>query len=444
MRAVGPEKRSVHEQVKQGFVQVVDENHGTSSAHMSFRAWQYFDKYYRLPDTAYWMGVARAIFAGQCASHQILEDASGYLNYCPTSTMFYAFAAQDLRFFDFGIARTTAEFAAQCCVNNLGLATGFGDSPSLVQPEFFELIGPAAWFYRDPKLTWVSREFLPPACGLRIFQKSLPVDLSVTPQEPTDWIGMKRFPIYKQALRKGEGSKEFVTCPKESVGDEWFNKIVFREGFKPEDQYLLLDGCGKFGSVPGYPDGPAGHMHDDVNTIINFTAQGRMWLVDHTYAERGIKDHSGLYIMRDGQVSYQVHEARLTAFAEGPKTSLCRTVFEGFSGADWERTIIWRRGASFIVIDRAIAREPGRYVVRRSFRGLGDYDLKPDRLRLKQVGRPVTFSSPPARAWMWCRSPSRMPRSGSSGIPTRHHRRPCCRRTRRRTSSPARRSASSG
>ena len=384
---VGPEKRAVHELVKQGFVQVVDENHGTSSAHMSFRAWQYFDKYYRLPDTAYWMSVARATFAGQCHSHQILEDASGYLNYCPYSTMLYAFGARDLRFFELGIARTYAEFIAQCCVNNLGLATGFGDSPSLVQPEFFESIAPVAWFTRDPKLAWASREFLPAACGLRIFQKSLPVDLSVTPQEPTDWVGMKRFAIVKQTLRKGEGSKEFVTCPNESVGNEWFNKIVFRSGLKPEDQYLLLDGAGKFGSLEGYPDGPAGHMHEDVNTIINFTAQGRMWLVDHTYAERGIKDHSGLYIMREGQVSYRVHEAKLKQFVEGPRYSLCQTVFSDYSGADWERTIIWHRGASFIVADRVLAREPGRYVVRRSFRGLGDYALQPDRLRLKQAGK---------------------------------------------------------
>ncbi len=384
---VGPEKRAVHELVKQGMVQVVDENHGTTSALRTHEAWRYFDKYYDLPDAEYWMNVARATFAGQCHSHQILEDASGYLCYCPYAAMRYAFAARDLRFFELGIARTYAEYIAQCSLNNLGLSTGFGDSPSLACPEFFEAIAPAAWFLRDPKLTWVSREMLPAACGLRVYQSNLPVDLTVQPQEPTDWIGMKRFPIFRQTLRKGEASKTFVTVPAESAGDEWFSKIVFRDGFRPDDQYLLLDGGGKFSHTDGYPDGPAGHMHEDVNTIVNFTARGRMWLVDHTYAERNIKDHSGLYLLRDGQVSYQVHEAKLKQFVAGPRYSLCQTVFEGFSGADWERTIIWHRGGSFIIVDRVVARTPGQYVARRSFRGLGGYDLKTDRLRLKQSGK---------------------------------------------------------
>jgi hypothetical protein len=383
----GHERRAAHQLVKEGFVQVVDENHGTNSALNTFNAWRYFDKYYDLPETEYWMDVVRAVFAGQCASHQILEDAAGYLCYCPEDAMRYAFASRDMRFFELGIAQGHADYIAQCTVNNLGLSTGFGDSPSLVQPAVFEALAPAAWHLRDPRLAWVVQNLLPQACGLRIYQSNIPFDLTIEPREPVEWTGMRLFPVYQQPLRTGEASKEFVSAPRESAGREWFNKIVFREAWSPEAQYLLLDGAGKFGALDGYPNAPAGHRHDDVNTIANFTDEGRMWLVDHTYESRAIKDHSGLYITRDGLVSYQLHEAKLQDFAQGGDFALCRSVFEGFSGADWERTVFWRKGRHFLVIDRAVARQPGHYVVRCSFRGLGEAELRANSLRLVQQGK---------------------------------------------------------
>jgi len=383
----GHEKRAAHEMVKDGFTQVVDENHGTNSALNTFRAWQYFEKYYDVPETDYWMSVARATLAGQSASHQILEDAAGYLCYCPIHAMHYAFADRDLRFLGLGIARGHAEYIAQCAINNLGLSTGFGDSPSLVLPAVFEALAPVAWHLKDPRLAWVVRTKLPQACGLRIFQSDIPFDLSVEPEEPVDWTGMALFPIFKQTLRKGEGSKGFISDPREPVGSEWFNKVVFREAWDPDAQYLILDGAGKFGTREGYPNGPAGHRHEDVNTIVNFTDEGRMWLVDHTYGSRTIKDHSGLYITRNGQVGYRGHEAKLQDFVPGEKASLCRTVYEGFSGADWERTIFWQPGDHFVVLDRAIAREPGEYVVRCSYRGLGDAEQRESGIRLTQAGK---------------------------------------------------------
>lgn len=380
----GYEPRAANAMVNDGFVQVVDENHGTNSAQNALAAWGYFAKYYRLPESDYWMKVVRATFAGQSASHQVLEDACGYLCYCPIDAMEYAFATGDLTYLSRGIARGHAEFIAQCCVNNLGLATGFGDDGSLVEPAVFEVLTPAAWYHRDPYLAWIAREFLPQAAGLRTFQNALPVDLTVKALEPTQWAGLRVFPIFRQTLRKGEGAKELVFDPPETAGAEWFNKVVFRDRFSPQAQYLLLDGAGKFGTLEGYPSGPAGHMHADVNTLINFTDQERMWLVDHTYADRSIKDHSGLYITRDGQVTYRVHEARLRLAAQSGRSAVTTTVFEGFSGATWERSLFWQRGRRFLIIDRVVAQEPGDYRVRCSFRALGEAGLAGSALRLTQ------------------------------------------------------------
>jgi len=383
----GHEQRAAHRLVKEGAVQVVDENHGTNSALNALSAWGYFDKYYDLPDSDYWMAVVRATFAGQSASFQVLEDASGYLCYCPEHAVRHAFATSDLTYFKRGVALSQARFIARCCMNNLGLQTGFGDSPGICQPAIYEALAPVAWFHRDPELSWVVRNSMPTACGLRTYSEAIPFDLTVEPREPADWTGLSVFPLYVQTLRKGESSPTPVFDPEQSAGADWFNKIVFRESWSPEGQYLLLDGAGKFNPLDGYPNAPAGHMHDDVNTIINLTALGRMWLVDHTYSARSIKDHSGLYIARDGQVAYQVHEARLRAALECPQGALTTTVFEGFSGADWERTIIWDRGQRFVVLDRAIAREPGDYVVRCSYRGLGVPHPASTGVTLEQAGR---------------------------------------------------------
>ncbi|MHB8997164.1 MAG: FG-GAP repeat domain-containing protein [Armatimonadota bacterium] len=389
----GHEKRAAHKMVEEGYLQVVDENHGTNSAQNSLLAWGYFDKYYKLPESDYWMKVVRATFAGQAASHQILEDACGYLCYAPIDSMQYAMATRDLTYLTRGVARTQAEFIAQCSVNNLGLASGFGDDGSLIEPGVFEALAPAAWYYRDPSLAWVCREFLPQSAGLRTFQSALPFDFTVQPKEPKQWTGLSIFPIYKQTLRKGEGARQLVFDPCESAGPQWFNKAVFREKWSPDAQYLMLDGAGKFGTPEGYPNSPAGHMHSDVNTIINFTDEGRMWLVDHTYPTRSIKDHSGLYITRNGGIQYQVHEAKLQVAAQNDRFALTTSKFDDFSGADWERSIFWDKGRHFVVLDRAIAKEPGEYLARCSFRGLGEDQLVGSALRLTQGDKACTIIS---------------------------------------------------
>lgn len=383
----GFERRAANTLVPQGFVQVVDENHGTHAAMNTLEAWGYFATGWDLPESQDWLKVVAATFAGQAASHQVIEDACGYLCYCPVHSMAYALATRDLTTFQRGIARGHAEYIAQCSVSNLGLTTGFGDDGNLVEPAVFEAIAPAAWYHRDPHLAWVLREALPQAAGLRLFQKALPVDLSVTAVEPEPWNGLTVFPIFQQTLRKGEGAREMVHDPRQSVGPEWFNKIVFRERFHPEAQYLLLDGAGKFGNIEGYPSGPGGHRHEDVNTIITFTDQERLWLVDHTYAERSIKDHSGLVISRDGRMAYRVHEARLLLAVQSPAFALTTSAFADFSGATWERTLLWERGRRFMVVDRAIAEEPGEYRVRGSYRGLGAARLEADGLHLEQDGK---------------------------------------------------------
>lgn len=378
---IGHERRAFHEQVRKGARQAMDENHGTFSALHSFNAWHYFYKYYRdqLPECEYWMRCAQAVFSAQASTFQIPEDASGYLTYCPMHAMSYALKSRDLTYFKRGIAYHHARYIALACMNNLGLNTGFGDSPNLVCPEFFEVIAPPAWFYRDPYLNWVVRNFLPKSCGLRIFQKSIAINMSVPAKEPVEWTGVIRIPLYEMPLKKGEATDKPVFAPKRDLGFQFFNKIIFKENWARDGQYLLLDGAGTWGKVPG----PHGHKHNDINTIINFTALGRMWLVDHTYEQRSFEDHSGVILLRQGAGGYRKRTlATLLNLAEDDAFGATRTKF-----MNWERCIFWKKGRYFLIIDKVTAERDGEHFARAIFKTLGDAKLDGDALLLTQRGR---------------------------------------------------------
>ncbi|OGV80329.1 MAG: hypothetical protein A3K19_04275 [Lentisphaerae bacterium RIFOXYB12_FULL_65_16] len=377
--AQGHERRVFHEQVAQGCVQTLDENHGTSSALRSFQAWHYFYKYYRSPESEYWMNCAAAVFSAQASTFQILEDATGYLCYCPEQTVTYSLARPDLTYFTRGVALHHAQYVATACINNLGLGTGFGDASAILEPAFFELLSRVAWFHRDPRLYWVIREKLPQACGLRIFQNNIVVDLDVVPKEPVEWTGLIRVPLYEAPLEKGQGVKEPVFAEKKELDAKLFNKLVFRENWDANGQYLLLDGTGDWSGVPG----PHGHKHDDINTIVNFTDEGRMWLVDHTYQLRSPQDHSGVFVACDGNGRLPGKTlARLDTFAENEQWGLTRTAF-----GVWERSIFWRKGRWFLVLDRVTADKDGEFFARCTFKALGTAELRGKDLYLSQDGR---------------------------------------------------------
>jgi len=377
--ALGHEPRAFHKQVREGCVQALDENHGTFSALHSLNAWHYFHKYYELPESDYWIRCADAVFSAQASTFQILEDASGYLCYCPIHAMSYALKRRDLRYFERGVASHHARYVALACMNNLGLNSGFGDSSGVIQPAFFELLAAAAWYYRDPRLYWVVRNLLPQACGLRIFQHSIAFDLGVEPRAPEEWTGVIKIPLYEAPLAKGQASKEPVFAPKRVVDAKLFNKIVFKENWRADGQYLLLDGAGVWQGPPG----PHGHKHNDINTIINFTAQGRMWLVDHTYQVRHFKDHSGVYCLNNGAGGYRKRTlAELRRLAETPRYGLTRTRF-----LNWDRAVFWRKGRWFLVVDRQEAAADGEHFARCSLRALGRHELRGKDLHLSQKGR---------------------------------------------------------
>ena len=373
--------RPMHAQVRQGCVQAMDENHGTGSMVGDLGAWQYLDKYYDLPDGKYWLKVARACYLGQCSTFQVLEDASGYLSANPACSSLYALRTGDHRYFTRGIARQQARFIALACVSNLGFHTGFGDSPGMIPVGPFNALARAAWYYADPRLYWITRNALSPASGLRIAQRCLVLDLDVPTREPKAWTGVLHLPIYEMPLVKFEATERPVFAPKKPLAPCLFNKIVFKENWSPEGQYLLLDGASS-----GVFEGrrvTQGHSDADVNTIISFTALGRMWLMDHTYSGGEFQNHSGVYVTLNGRKHcYPGGFARLEGLLDAGEWGMTHTTF-----GHWDRGIVWRKGRWFAVLDRVRADKPGDYFARATFKALGDHVVEDSAFLLKQKGR---------------------------------------------------------
>ena len=376
--------RPMHEQVREGCVQCMDENHGTGSMVCDLDAWRYLNKYY--PDVigkeaAYWLKVARACYLGQASTFQICEDGAGYLCANPSCSLYYACRAHDPLYVTRGVAASKARFIALACVNNPGLATGFGDAPDLIPMYAFNALARAAWACGDAKLRWVVRNALHPASGLRVSQRCLVMDLEAPATEPKDWTGVIQLPLYEMPLAKFEGAKTPVFAPERPVAPNLFNKIVFKENWRPEGQYLLLDGASS-GSYRGLPI-TQGHCDADVNTIINYCDRGRLWLMDHTYSGGAFQNHSGVYVTLDGvKHCYPGGFARLVGMLDTKAFGVTETTF-----GRWRRAILWKKGRYFVVLDEVEADRDGVYFARATFKALGEHTLEGKALRLSQKGR---------------------------------------------------------
>ena len=377
---LGHERRQWHQAVRDGTaVQTLDENHGTFSAGRSFLPWNYFHKYYKSPASEYWMRATDAVFSGQSSTYQILEDGSTYLGYTPGLCIPYAVRKRDLTYLQRGIAHEYARYISIACMNNLGLTTGFGDTSNVLATTAFGTLGPTAWFYRDPHLTWILQNKFSPNQLLARYENSIPVNLDVRPKEPTAWTGVTRFPIYENPLNEIRHTTTPIFAERKEVDPKLFNKIVFKENWDDNGQYLLLDGAGQWGNTPG----PHGHKHDDINTIINYTDEGRMWRDDHTYEDRAFVSHSGAFLSHKGSIPYSKTElAKLEHQEENDTFAMTETSF-----GNWTRRIYWKKGRYFLVVDRLVAPVEGEYVARCNFKGLGEPTLEGSNLLLEQQSR---------------------------------------------------------
>ncbi|MFO8079264.1 MAG: hypothetical protein R6V07_03055 [Armatimonadota bacterium] len=369
---LGHEPRAMHTLIREGCRQIHDENHGTNSALNDFVVWSYFDRDYDLPEAAYWLEMVDALFRGQASSFQVAEDAAGYNHSCPNHTMSYAFARPNLEYLERGVARHLSDYFLTAGINNLGLMSGFGDTGGLVPVGYFTTFANALWYYRDGRYRWPLEHLMHKNSGLRAYSSRLALRDDVPAEEPVDLTGIRPEWIYERQVEKGGGVLDPVYLPEEPTGDGAFNKVALREAWGPDRQYLLISGMKR-----------DGHSQNDVNAVVNLTDNGKMWLVDHEYGLRRGADHSGIVAMQDGAFREPASQAVVEEIADFPASGALGTTVR-LGDLSWKRNILWLKGGWYAVIDDLTATESAEYVLRASWRGLGEEQLRADRMILTQ------------------------------------------------------------
>ena len=368
-----------HEGVNYGFFRQgltqkgVRHNHQTLPALCALFGGRYFGRHYGRKDAAQWLKDAATLFATQALSYKPMCDSGGYQWFTLDTMATYALVSGDMTFFENGSCRRACDLALMCMANR-GAVPNFGDGGTGdVMP--IPILSAAAYVYRDGRYQHAI-DGRPRPLG-RGF-----VTDGIEDRGWPEYDGVHAFPMdpqfYRLARDSGKGASEANRTMAPGVPlAKAFDKVAFRDGMHPDGAFLLLDGI-TMGS----------HAHDDGNSILEFSAFQKQFLVEKTYTEgTNLQDHNAVSVVHNGETSRPPGACSLEALANLPTVGFSATQMSGLSGADWRRHIVWQRGGVFVVMDALMARSSGRYRYRCFFRSLGAPTLDGDRFCVVQDDR---------------------------------------------------------
>ncbi|MBT3379074.1 MAG: PQQ-binding-like beta-propeller repeat protein [Lentisphaerae bacterium] len=342
-------------------------NHQTFPALGCLHAGQYFSRYYNCLEGERWIEVADGTFQYQLNATKPHCDCNTYQWHTLHHLIRYCLARPDLSYFENGGVRNNADYAI-LTMNNLGYQVPYGDIGGWgpISGEL-HMLRAAEWFQRDGRFQWAlnKKATVRPRPAYSDFTVSSADDAPA----PADLLGMRLWPLDK-LWYDSFGGKNTVDL------DHAFDKIAFRNGFEPADQYLLLDGL----SV-------GGHCHMDGNSVLQWTENGRVWLADVDYIKSLPKYHNGVLILKDGQSAKIPGFCELENLAELPTAGISRSVVRNYAGVDWHRSVVWLKGQAFICIDQLRATEPGEYSFRAVWQTIGDVSLDGAVMSIEQKGQ---------------------------------------------------------
>jgi len=159
--------------------------------------------------------------------------------------------------------------------------------------------------------------------------------------------------------------------------EEAFDRLTFRSGFEPGDQFLTLNGiCSGTKFFP------------DINAIQEWSERGRVFLTacDSGVQTEGIglRAANSICVTVNGESGPTPTAASLALRAEGGRLAFTRTAARDHGTADWSRHVFWVRGEAFLIVDVLQTRRAGDYAFRCQWRCLGEVEAvgRDTRLRL--------------------------------------------------------------
>jgi len=344
-------------------------NHWTYAALGLLFAAQYYERYYGVAEANEWFYVADECFVPQCHTARSHENSNGYQWLTLSHALKYALMRPYPAFFEEGHVRTICDLAITS-MDNLGFQSSYGDTHNIEGwGTEFPILAAAAWYYGDGRYQWMLKRSTYDT-GFRIGVRTLGTHRTdVEPVEPIELTGALRVPLDPTFHHSFEGDKVLPA-------DAAYDKVVFRQDFETESEYLLLDGLAV-----------GGHKHYDCNALIRLTALGRIWLTDGDYYCSAPNFHNGVLPLAGGQSSTMPPFTWCDFVTELPSSGFSRTTVKEYGQTDWERNILWRKGRYFLVADVMRARATEAYDFRTLWRVLGDATLEEGRLVVRQGDR---------------------------------------------------------
>jgi outer membrane protein assembly factor BamB len=359
------------------------QNHYTFLALSLDAAYRYYTEKYGLTGLDSMADkVHRCFDLGQASSYRPNDDGgAGYQVLTPSHYLYYALQNNDLSFLEKGKLRTLVDLVI-ATIDSRGDPVTFGDigaysprKPEDPQKPELQFLSMAAWYYKDGACQWLydwlgkrSQINLDPwsPLGLGLYATE------IKPEPPTRWTGILPVLLDEASLRwSARRSEKASQLP--LAGRRYFDKLAFRRGFDPQDEYMLLDGTSTFA-----------HGHEDGNTITRLTWKDRIWLFDLHYIKAGPQEHNGVSVVRNGTQEAPPPLNELAWATEFDTAGMTLTTARDYNGADWQRHIFWKKGRYFLFLDRITAREAGQYRLENRWRTRGEVKLEGNSLAVRQ------------------------------------------------------------
>jgi len=345
----------------------IRQNHATRTALDVFTCGRYLRRVHGLTEADDWMQLARRFFEPQLTSSKPVEDSWGHQW---RATLY-----------------NTADFALQAGIEDYVHGTVFQEAAdrallahtNLESGPILYLLMAAAVTGDDGYLRLAMRGGEQALIGAAVTDlggdetgRSWVTGRAAS--EPDRLTGLRVAPLSRLFYDSLEEYAEYQprnvyrrTVPWE----ESFDKISWRRGWDPQDEYLLLDG------VSG-----GSHAYQDANAIVRFTAAGHDWFGGPDYGKwstASVREHCAVSVVADGRgPGAENRYARLLSLSEIDGASLASTELIYPDMAVWRRHVLCCEAGWFLCVDEIEALVTGSFLVETRWNVKGVIESSPE------------------------------------------------------------------
>ncbi len=378
---------------------VQNQNHQSFAALSLFTGARYFKKYYGLTDFDEKLPLAHRTLELHARSYKPNDNAgTGYVWITPGHLIKYGMMTGDLSYLENGHLARLLD-SAVLTIDSRGDDCSYGDvgayrASRSSRPSGLQSAAIGAWFYNDGRYRWLYEWMEKGGEWKDSFQRATNWGIGgwevydgfffkdVAPVEPTELLGVRASMLdraaYELVRERARNTEQYHGDPvleAEVPLSEAFDKLAFRRSFDRGSEYLLIDGPTGFS-----------HSQEDGNSVIRLCWNDRIWLADLDYIRRLARYHNSVVIVKDGTCYTKPTQVALRAIADFEGWGYSQTVSPGDNGTDWARSIFWRKGRYFLVVDTVEGREKGDFLLDCIWRVLGQVEVDGNELHLEQDG----------------------------------------------------------